>query len=204
MRNTALAIALALAMAPAAFAAKPNDTGPIAFKKMDANGDGIVSEAEFNKAHANRMSSRAEEGRMMKNAGKMAQFKQFDTNGDGKITAAEYTKTIHARQSQMRQEKLKDKGKEKYQDKRLKQKRHERMNRSHAFNMMDSNHDGKLSAAEFEKAPNDKMKAKMADGKAMNNNQSRQLRFKGMDKNGDGYLSPEEFGVPKAKKPSKQ
>ena len=67
------------------------------FADFDSNSDGFISEDELNEAQAKRMSERAEEGRMMKNAGNAPSFKDIDSDNDGKITPTEF------RQHQMQQ-----------------------------------------------------------------------------------------------------
>jgi hypothetical protein len=66
--------------------------GPMAFADYDANGDGAISEQEFNEARAKRMSARAEEGRPMRGLANAPSFADFDANGDGKISPEELTK----------------------------------------------------------------------------------------------------------------
>jgi hypothetical protein len=60
-----------------------------AFADFDADGDGAISEAEFNKFHAERMSQMAAEGRKMKHAGDMPGFAGIDTDGSGSISPEE-------------------------------------------------------------------------------------------------------------------
>lgn len=67
----------------------PSDKGPISFKTFDEDGDGQISEAEFNQARAERMASRAAEGRAMSGAKNMATFDSVDTDGNGTIDQAE-------------------------------------------------------------------------------------------------------------------
>lgn len=63
--------------------------GPPSFADFDANGDGAVSEQEFNEFRAQRMGSRAVEGRPMRNAGQGPAFSDFDTDGNGSISPDE-------------------------------------------------------------------------------------------------------------------
>ncbi|TWX67613.1 EF-hand domain-containing protein [Colwellia sp. C1TZA3] len=85
--------------------------GPIAFATYDSNGDGFISEQEFNQARSDGMATKAANGVVMKQAGKgqgysmepgrrkaagmskgrnMASFTKFDLNGDGVILKQEF------------------------------------------------------------------------------------------------------------------
>lgn len=61
-----------------------------AFSDFDVNGDGAMQRDEFIKAREERMRKRAEEGRMMRNAGNAPAFGTIDTNHDGKVTREEF------------------------------------------------------------------------------------------------------------------
>lgn len=65
--------------------------GPIPFSQYDKNGDGSISEQEFNDVRNMRMEQRAMDGRPMRNAGNAPDFAYFDTNKDGKLSEKELT-----------------------------------------------------------------------------------------------------------------
>ena len=75
------------------------------FSDFDANGDGKISEQEFNEFHAARMSKMAQEGRKMKHAGKMPGFSDIDTNADDFINEHELTTHQAEHHEQMQQHK---------------------------------------------------------------------------------------------------
>jgi hypothetical protein len=77
--------------------------GPMTFSDMDKNGDGVVTEQEFNEARAKRMSERAAQGYPLRNAGKAPPFSAIDTNGDGKVTPDEFAAGQAAHRQQMMQ-----------------------------------------------------------------------------------------------------
>lgn len=93
---TTFALALLL-VTPAAFAqpgpgasppaARP---GPAGFAMFDRDGDGVVTEQEFNTVRAERMAARAAQGAPMRNAANAPTFNDFDLNGDGRLTAEEF------------------------------------------------------------------------------------------------------------------
>lgn len=64
---------------------------PPSFEKFDVDGDGFVSEEEFNTMRAERMAARAAEGRQMRGAANAPPFSDIDSNGDGKLDAEEFT-----------------------------------------------------------------------------------------------------------------
>lgn len=91
--TTAGALSLCLltlnAFAEDAGSTTPPMRGPMAFADYDANGDGAISEQEFNETRAKRMAARAEEGRPMRGLANAPSFADFDTNGDGKLSPEE-------------------------------------------------------------------------------------------------------------------
>jgi len=62
---------------------------PIPFSDYDTNKNGIISEAEFDTAKTARMTTKAEEGRQMRNVGNSLIFAEIDTNKDGQVTSQE-------------------------------------------------------------------------------------------------------------------
>jgi hypothetical protein len=61
------------------------------FSDFDQNGDGKITEEEFNDARAKRMSSMAERGYMMRNAANAPSFSDIDSNKDGAINKKEFS-----------------------------------------------------------------------------------------------------------------
>lgn len=75
------------------------------FADFDANGDGKISEQEFNEFRAARMSKMASEGRQMKHAGDMPGFSDLDSDGDGFINEQELTAHQAEHREKMQQKK---------------------------------------------------------------------------------------------------
>jgi len=89
-----LIVAVLIAVAVFPFIARADSHAPPPppnFEKFDTDGDGFVSEEEFNTMRAERMAARAAEGRQMRGAANAPAFSDIDSNGDGKLDAAEFT-----------------------------------------------------------------------------------------------------------------
>jgi Ca2+-binding EF-hand superfamily protein len=100
----AIAVLFALALLPLAVKAdseRPHH--PPAFSDFDADGDGFVSEDEFNTFRAARHEAMAKEGRPMKGMAGAPAFSDIDTDGDGKLTEAELTAAHQAHKEKMRE-----------------------------------------------------------------------------------------------------
>ncbi len=91
MRKLVLTVALSGLVACGLNAATPAN-GPTTFESHDTNKDGVITEAEFNAAKADRMGAKAEAGMPMRNAGNSPDFSAFDANKDGKVTPEEFQK----------------------------------------------------------------------------------------------------------------
>jgi len=61
-----------------------------AFSDFDLDGDGVMTEQEFNEGHAKRMTEMAEQGREMKGAESCPGFAGIDTDKDGGISEEEF------------------------------------------------------------------------------------------------------------------
>ena len=63
----------------------------VAFSELDINGDNQVTESELEQFRTQRMASRSESGRPMKNASYAPMFGTLDSNNDGLLTEDEFT-----------------------------------------------------------------------------------------------------------------
>lgn len=60
------------------------------FEEYDLNNDGKITQSELEEARAKRMSQKAEEGKMLRNAGKAPAFADMDKNNDGALNKEEF------------------------------------------------------------------------------------------------------------------
>ncbi|MDD5249566.1 MAG: EF-hand domain-containing protein [Rhodocyclaceae bacterium] len=61
------------------------------FADFDVNGDGRITENEFNEVRGARISKRAQEGYPMRGLANASSFADIDTNHDGEISADEFS-----------------------------------------------------------------------------------------------------------------
>jgi hypothetical protein len=98
----AIAVLFALALLPLAVKAESHmKHQPPPFSAFDQDGDGFVSEAEFNSTRAARHEAMAKEGKPMKGMTSAPSFADVDTDGDGKLTEAELTAAQQAHMKAM-------------------------------------------------------------------------------------------------------
>lgn len=167
---TVIPLALALALPSAQAEAIPAQ-GPISFATYDADGNGSVTETEFNTVRAQRMESRAEAGKPMRGVVNAPAFADFDTDKDGKLTPAE----LIAGQQAQRQA-APGGG----------------MNPP-AFTDVDTNGDGCINAEEFSAGWGNR---RAGNGAGNGNMPS----FADFDADKDGYISEQELGEGRAKR----
>ncbi|RXK14371.1 hypothetical protein CP965_02680 [Halarcobacter mediterraneus] len=66
--------------------------GPILFSTYDKDNNNLISEKEFNSIKEERMTQKANSGRLMKNVGQSPAFSDLDLNNDGSINKEELQK----------------------------------------------------------------------------------------------------------------
>ncbi|MDT8319478.1 MAG: EF-hand domain-containing protein [Xanthomonadales bacterium] len=99
-----IATVVAIAMLPlAAHAGQGMQHKPPSFAEIDKDGDGFVSEAEFDTHRAERHAAMAEAGKPMKGMATAPSFAEVDSDGDGKLTEAELTAAQKAHMKAMRE-----------------------------------------------------------------------------------------------------
>jgi len=104
--------ALALLLSPTLVeAAKNEGHQPPAFSEFDKDGDGAVSETEFNTTRAERHADMAKEGRPMKGMATAPSFADLDTDGDGSLNEAELVAGQKKHMQAMKKSGQKHKGK---------------------------------------------------------------------------------------------
>ena len=73
------------------------------FTTFDLNNDGKITQTEFYDAQAKHMTQKANEGKMMKNAGNAPTFESIDTDKDGIVTHTEFNTHQISQMQKMRQ-----------------------------------------------------------------------------------------------------
>ena len=86
-----VAVIIAIVSWPFVSHADSHRGGPPTFEDFDTDGDGFVSEEEFNTLRAERITARAAEGRQMKGVASAPAFSTIDSDGDGKLNRDEFT-----------------------------------------------------------------------------------------------------------------
>lgn len=98
-----IAVVLAVALFPLAVkAGQGMQHKPPPFAQIDTDGDGFVSEAEFNSHRAERHAAMAAAGKPMKGMATAPAFADVDSDGDGNVTEAELTAAQQAHRKAMR------------------------------------------------------------------------------------------------------
>jgi Ca2+-binding EF-hand superfamily protein len=100
-----ITVIIAIAMLP--FVAKAESQqrhSPPAFSDIDENGDGSISEEEFNSFRAARLAAMAEAGKPMKGAATAPAFSDLDTDGNGMLNEAELIAGQNAHRHAMREQ----------------------------------------------------------------------------------------------------
>lgn len=166
-------------LASAAQAEEIYARGPIPFAVYDSDGNGLISEEEFNAARAERMATRAEESRPMRGVATAPAFSEFDANTDGQLSPDELAAGQNAQMQQ--------------RGKRMGQGGGMGRNRP-SFSDYDLDGDGKVIAREFNEARSKRISARAQQGYQMRNLGSAPS-FADFDANGDGEISAQEFSV---------
>lgn len=171
--------------------------GPRAFySDFDLDGDGKVTEKEFNEARAKRIEERKKQGYPMKNIENAPAFSEIDANSDGSISEDE----LYDMQTKRRQQML-EKRREMMMQERDKMRQSMGSGRGQGrgmgrgmpeFSEFDADGDGKITEKELNLAREKRISERARQGYPMRN-AANAPAFSDIDANGDGGITEEEF-----------
>lgn len=162
--------------------------GPMPFSAFDSDGNGVVSEQEFNQARSQRRAARAPLGRPMRGVQNAPPFAFFDRDGDGGLTPQELA---IGHQSRMRP---RGPGRGPC----LGRAAGRGMNRP-VYADFDLNGDGVVEEQEFNEARGRRISERARQGYAMRGLAGAPA-FSEIDSNSDGRLSPQELAAAQARR----
>jgi len=160
------------------------DRGPIPFAAYDKDGNSLISDKEFSAVRAERMSTRAAQGRPMRGAASAPSFSEFDTNKDGQLTQDELAA---GQKAQMEKRRSMGMGQGRGMGKGMGMRRN-----MPTFSEYDLDGDGKMLEKEFNEARSKRISERAQQGYQMRN-LGNAPSFSDIDANGDGQISAEEF-----------
>lgn len=158
-------------------------SGPIPFAVFDRDGNGLISQQEFESVHAERRALRAELGYPMGRASTPV-FRNFDSNDDGQLTEKELLAGQNRNQLM--------RGGDAKVGRMGMGGRH-----MPAFSDFDLNNDGVLKQAEFEQARANRIKERLSQGYQMRN-LANAPTFASIDSDSNGVVTPQEFSAAQA------
>lgn len=156
--------------------------GPIPFNTYDSDGNGAISEQEFDSAQAKRLEIRATAGLAVRNAPSAPSFSELDRNSDGQLSQDEL---LGGQKAQMLEHaSMMDTGIT------------PGIGRGYtpAFSKCDLNHDGILLENEFIEARGNRISERAKQGFLMRG-LGRGLSFSEIDLDGDDRVTPDEFAT---------
>ena len=154
--------------------------GPAAFTDFDVNGDGSISESEFNSVREQRMAARAAEGRQMRCAAQAPSFADLDTDDNGRLSAEELTAGQKAHMEKCRAT---------HDQNDAGMGGHHHMP---VFTDFDTDGNGMISEQELDAARAKRMDEMAGRGQPMKH-AGNMPSFADIDANGDGGISEKEF-----------
>ena len=171
----------ALAVVPV-WSQAPQGRGPQPFEAYDEDGDGYVSQAEFEAMREERRAAREQAGMPMRGAATAPDFSDFDSNGDGKLSQQE----LVAGQQAMR-------GARGGPGSGAGPGARGAMGgQMPAFGDFDLDGNGRISEDEFVEARNERLTERANEGRPLRNLADAPA-FADLDEDGDGSISAEEF-----------
>ena len=154
--------------------------GPIPFAAYDRDGDGAITEVEFNTVRGERIANRAAAGMPMRGQANAPQFADFDSNGDGRLSPQELSTGQQAQQ--------KSRG-GMGQGPGMRQGRN-----APVFSDFDLDGNGAITEQELNEARSKRISERAQQGYPMRGLGNAPV-FADIDSNGDGAVSAEEFAA---------
>ncbi|NNL00397.1 MAG: hypothetical protein HKO88_15210 [Xanthomonadales bacterium] len=180
--------------------------GPAKFADFDTDGNGFISEQEFNTLRGQRMAARAAEGKKMRGAATAPAFADVDADGDGQLNPEELASAQKAHREKMQamghghgHGKGKCKGQGQGAGKGMGKGPCMDTGKGHMpkFSDFDLDGDGKIIESEFNEAHAQKMSEMAAAGHQMKH-AGNAPGFAGIDTDGNGEISAQEFAAHQA------